>query len=234
MLHGWFVGATGFPVPNAVIGAFDILAWQLLWVLGLWIGATYAQTQCAPAFPGWIVALAAVYALVAFVWRHAVGQVPFGDDWVLNLIWDKWVLGPLRVLNVFALIVLVVRFRDAFARLPRLRVLETLGKASLPVFCAHLVVALLALALFGEPTPARSWWFDTGSWRPPSPSSMRSPGSARRWIVTRTPCALGSRSARRRGPRAVVGQAARSLPSPTAGRPRPGRTAPSRERPGGR
>lgn len=162
LLHGWFVGATGFPVPNAAIGAFDILAWQLLWVLGLWIGATYAQTRRPPAFPGWIVALAAAYALVAFVWRHAVGQVPFGDDWVLNMVWDKWVLGPLRVLDLFALLVLVVRFRDTFARLPRLRVLETLGTASLPVFCAHLVVALLALALFGEPTPARSWWFDTG------------------------------------------------------------------------
>ena len=162
LLHGWFVAVTAFPVPNAAIGAFDILAWQLLWVLGLWMGATYARTKKAPVFPDWTVAVAAAYALVAFVWRHAIGQVPFGDDWVLNAIWDKWLLGPLRLLDLFALVILAVRFRDALARMPRLRVLETLGTASLPVFCAHLVVALLALALFGEPTPVRSWWFDAG------------------------------------------------------------------------
>jgi hypothetical protein len=162
LLHLAFVHATKFPVPNAAIGAFDILAWQLLWVLGLWIGATYAKTRRAPVFPAWAVAVAAVWALVCFVWRHAVGQVPFGDDWVLNAIFDKWLLGPLRLLDLFALLILAVHFRDAFARLPRIRVLETLGTASLPVFCAHLVVALLALALFGEPTPERSWWFDTG------------------------------------------------------------------------
>jgi hypothetical protein len=161
LVHGWFVTATGFPLPNAAIGAFDIFAWQLLWVLGLWMGATHAKTKQAPAFPDWTVAVAAVYAAGAFAWRHAIGQVPFGDDWVLNMIWDKWLLGPLRLLNLFALLILVVRFRDALARLPRLRVLETLGTASLPVFCAHLVVALLALALFGEPNVERSWWFDT-------------------------------------------------------------------------
>ena len=162
LLHGAFVAATGFPVPNAAIGAFDILAWQLLWVLGLWIGATFCETKRAPVFPGWAVAVAAAYALVALVWRHVIGQVPFGDDWVLNAVWDKWTLGPLRLLDLFALLVLAVHFRDAIGRLPRLRVLETLGTASLPVFCAHLVVALLALAVFGEPTTARSWWFDVG------------------------------------------------------------------------
>jgi peptidoglycan/LPS O-acetylase OafA/YrhL len=39
--------------------------------------------------------------------------------------------------------------------LPRLRVLETLGRASLPVFCAHLVVALTALTVFGKASDPR-------------------------------------------------------------------------------
>ncbi|WP_200847448.1 OpgC domain-containing protein, partial [Microbacterium sp. 18062] len=56
----------------------------------------------------------------------------------------------LRVLNLFALLVLAIRFGPALmARLPRMRWLETLGRASLPVFCAHLVVVLLVLGWFG-------------------------------------------------------------------------------------
>jgi hypothetical protein len=39
--------------------------------------------------------------------------------------------------------------------LPRVQILETLGRAALPVFCTHLVVALLALALFGSVRPDR-------------------------------------------------------------------------------
>jgi peptidoglycan/LPS O-acetylase OafA/YrhL len=38
--------------------------------------------------------------------------------------------------------------------------LETMGAASLPVFCAHLVLVLLALALLGETNPDRPMWID--------------------------------------------------------------------------
>lgn len=69
---------------------------------------------------------------------------------------DKWHLGPMRLINVLALVVLLMHFAPWLKRtLPRVRVLETLGKAALPVFCAHLVVALLALALFGSLRPDR-------------------------------------------------------------------------------
>jgi peptidoglycan/LPS O-acetylase OafA/YrhL len=46
------------------------------------------------------------------------------------------------------------------ARLPRLPWLETLGAASLPVFCAHLMIVLLVLALFGANPQERAWWID--------------------------------------------------------------------------
>ena len=44
--------------------------------------------------------------------------------------------------------------------LPRSAVLETLGRAALPVFCAHLVAVLLALALVGAAAPERPWGVD--------------------------------------------------------------------------
>src|SRR6266852_2116239 len=38
-LHAHVVRLTGFQIPLNEMGAFDLLAWQFLWAIGLWIGA---------------------------------------------------------------------------------------------------------------------------------------------------------------------------------------------------
>jgi peptidoglycan/LPS O-acetylase OafA/YrhL len=100
-----------------------------------------------------------------------VGQVPFPDiaagagtlAAAVNASFDKWHLGPLRLLNLAALVVLVLQHGPALAaRMPRPRALELLGRASLPVFSAHLLLVLLALAFFGAAHDGRSWWVDGG------------------------------------------------------------------------
>lgn len=154
---------THLPVPFTATGSFDFLAWQFLWVLGLWLGATQAEPDPPDVvFPRWMVGTAIALAATGLVWRHAVGQVPFPSaDLGLNLMFDKWHLGPLRVLNLLALMLLTMHFAPWLShRLPRWRVLETLGAASLPVFCAHLVLVLLALSFVGESQPGRPWWID--------------------------------------------------------------------------
>ena len=96
-------------------------------------------------------------------WRHhgIHGQAPFGGDVELNLLFDKWQLGPLRLLNLAVLGIVAVRFGPAFMRrIPRLHALEDMGRASLPVFCAHLVAVLLVLAVYGDSQTARPWWGD--------------------------------------------------------------------------
>ncbi len=155
---GWF----DMPLKYQDMGAFEILAWQFLWTLGLWMGAMHSQPDHAPThFPRWMVGVALVFAFSAFAWRHVVGQVPMPDNPGVNLMFDKWQLGPLRLINVLALLLLAMHFSPWLKRhLPRWRVLETLGKAALPVFCAHLVLALLSLALFGTPRPDRPWSVD--------------------------------------------------------------------------
>jgi hypothetical protein len=161
VLYEGVVHLTGLPIPLAETGAFHILAWQLLWMLGLWMGASHARGTAVTVFPSWLVACAAAVAVTGFVWRHAVGQAPFLGDVALNMLFDKWQLGPLRLLNLLALVALAIHFGPWLStHLPRLGVLETLGAASLPVFCAHLVVALLALTAFGEPRPGRPWMLD--------------------------------------------------------------------------
>jgi hypothetical protein len=165
-LYEAVAAGTGLPLPPLhQTGSFHVLAWQLLWVIGLWMGAERSVQPPRPplVFPRWLLGTAMAIAAVGFVWRHAVGQVPIPHDPGLNMVFDKWQLAPMRMLNLFALLVLTMHFAPWMARhLPRLRFLETMGAASLPVFCAHLVLALLALALFGAPTPTRSWGIDIG------------------------------------------------------------------------
>lgn len=151
------------PVPFRQTGAFAFVAWQFLWVIGLWMGAGEASGQPAQPvpFPRWAVATALAYATVHLVWRHAVGQVPFPAGSALNAAYDKWHLGPLRLIDTMALVVLAMHYGPALARrLPRMRVLEVLGAASLPVFCAHLVLAMLALAMFGAANRDRPFSLD--------------------------------------------------------------------------
>jgi peptidoglycan/LPS O-acetylase OafA/YrhL len=69
---------------------------------------------------------------------------------MITMLLDKWRLGPLRLLNFLALAIVTIRFAPALQRTIRWRPLELLGAASLPVFCAHLVAVLFALALVGD------------------------------------------------------------------------------------
>lgn len=142
------------PVPFNETGAFVMWSWQFLWMLGLWMGATRNDPNAAAfKFPRWSVLVALALAIFLMGWRHLVGQVPFhpeGPYSVFNLWFDKWSLGPLRMINLFALMVLAIHYGPRLARhMPRQRWLEALGSASLAVFCAHLVLVLTVLVGLG-------------------------------------------------------------------------------------
>jgi hypothetical protein len=162
MFYETLVAPTKLPVPLPETGAFDIFAWQFLWVFGLWLGSSHAVG--APVqprrFPTALVVAAALFAGVCLVWRHAVGQQPFPQATEWNFVFDKWRLAPLRLIDFFALLVLTMHFGDALKRLPRVPALETLGAQALPVFCAHLVIVLLVLATLGPIDPQRPWALD--------------------------------------------------------------------------
>jgi len=162
-LYATLVFVTDLQVPYKETGAFETFAWQFLWVLGLWMGMLTAtgQMKNRKPFPLALIAACVGIAIPLLIWRHIAGQVPVGGESVINHLFDKWHLGPLRLINFFALLVLVMHFGDWLkTHVPRMRFLETLGAASLPVFCMHLVVVLLALSMFGESTPERSVWID--------------------------------------------------------------------------
>ncbi|MDB5930821.1 MAG: putative rane protein [Polaromonas sp.] len=166
-LRAWVYDASvklaGLAVPFHETGAFAAFSWQLLWMLGLWMGASRSVPAPRPfTFARPVVWLAVAVALIGLVWRHSVGQGPFPGNEPLNLLlFDKWLLAPLRLFDLFALMVVTIRFGPALVRrLPRLRFLETLGAASLPVFCMQLVIVLLVLTFFGANPQLHPWWTD--------------------------------------------------------------------------
>jgi hypothetical protein len=145
--------ALHIPVPYDETGSFDTFSWQFLWFFGMWMGASRSAPDARPfVFPTWILGMAVAVAAGCFAWRHLgpTGQAPFGDDAGFNLLFDKWRLGPLRLVNLAALCIVAIRFGPPLlARLPRPRWLEDMGSASLPVFCAHLVAVFVVVSLTG-------------------------------------------------------------------------------------
>jgi hypothetical protein len=145
----------GWPVPYSQTGAFALLAWQLLWLVGLRAGAlnaaAAAETRRSDTrWSGPVIWTAALLAALFFVWRHVTGQMPFGAEAALNALFDKWHLGPLRLLNFAVLAVIVVHGRRVLAAWAEHSSIATLGRASLTVFVAHLVVCLALLATVGD------------------------------------------------------------------------------------
>lgn len=58
----------------------------------------------------WAVVLAVGLALTGLVWRHLIGQSPFPNLPMRDWLFEKWRLGPLRILNLFAMMALVLHF----------------------------------------------------------------------------------------------------------------------------
>jgi hypothetical protein len=72
---------------------------------------------------------------------------------VLGLSLDKWQIGPLRMINLFAFSCLVYWSRKYLTQVVLVEPFLTLGKASLEVFCAHIFFVFVGLALlYGEVT----------------------------------------------------------------------------------
>jgi hypothetical protein len=149
--HNFVVHITHLSIPLQESGAFNLFAWQAVWIAGLWIGAKSATGEVPlRQVPRWAVVVSAAVCLffigVRYGWLgpHLVQQA-FG----LQL--DKWQIGPLRVLNLIAFTIVAYGLRKYVWLLVAREPLLTLGKASLHVFCAHVFFVFVGLALlYGE------------------------------------------------------------------------------------
>ncbi len=153
-IHSHMVPSAGFQIPLNEMGAFDLLAWQFLWAVGLWIGADCPASVSNVLTSKMSVIAALSVAAGVFLLRHPLLHVQFNGALWSALI-DKWHLGGLRLLDFSSLAILFAVSRSWLARWLTIPPLVSLGKASLEVFSAHLLFCFAAISLVGRGTHLR-------------------------------------------------------------------------------
>jgi hypothetical protein len=147
LVHNLIVQITHLQIPLQESGAFNLFAWQGVWVVGLWLGAMSAtQSEPLRKVPGWLAAVSAAVCLffigIRFGWLG-----PHLTQQALGLKLDKWQIGPLRLINLTTFTIVVYWLEKYLVKLVSIEPFLTLGKASLKVFCAHIFFVFAGLAL---------------------------------------------------------------------------------------
>jgi hypothetical protein len=153
LLHNGVVHVTHLPIPLQETGAFNLFAWQGVWVGGLWLGAKSVQGPSPLArVQGYVVAMCGVACAFFLGVRHGwLGAYLTQES--LGIALDKWQIGPIRLINLIAFVLVCYWMRRYILRLVAVEPFLTLGKASLQVFCAHVFFVFIALALLYEDVP---------------------------------------------------------------------------------
>ncbi len=156
--HNFVVHLTHLPIPLQETGAFDLFAWQWVWIMGMWLGGKSATTGMPLRFvPRWGVALSGAVCAFFIGVRHGWLGLHLNQS-ALGMHLDKWHVGPLRALNLMAFAVLAYWGRALVKKVVEREPLLTLGKASLEVFCAHLVFVFAGLALLYDDVQQLHGW----------------------------------------------------------------------------
>jgi hypothetical protein len=158
MVYNWLTHAFGLRVPLNEMGAFDLWAWQLWWLVGLWLGVHWATSDLH--FDRWakklaVIVPAAVIA-VGFMTLRYVQLTTDLDFGKFAPLFDKWEFGVARIFDFTAVAAIAIRFRSLLKPLA-IRPLVMLGQASLPVFCVHLLCVFFALTVMGNNAMLTGW-----------------------------------------------------------------------------
>ena len=142
-------------IPLNEMGSFDLWAWQFLWIAGIWLGVRWGRGDLA--IETWAkrgLIPAAVIASAMFELRRAIYHgLQLGP---YEFLFDKWHLGPLRVLNFMAVAAMLIVAQSVLKPLA-IRPLVLLGQSSLQVFCVHLLFCFAGLTLLGNAAMLSRW-----------------------------------------------------------------------------
>ena len=134
-------------LPFVQLGPFDLLAWQLLWVGGLFIGQRFLENKALLPTPHLLRPLLVLSAIAFLFWRWisiTSGPDPITQTWLF----DRWHLGPLRLINFAVAASVTSTFLKYLNRweVP-LRPLFLIGRHMLPVFCSQICLSVLLIGL---------------------------------------------------------------------------------------
>jgi hypothetical protein len=132
-------------LPFVQLGPFDLLAWQLLWVGGLFIGQRFLENKSLLPTPHLLRPLFLLSAIAFLFWRWSAisrGYDPVTQTWLL----DKWHLGPLRLINFSVAASVTATFLKYLNRWEApLRPFLLIGRHMLPVFCSQICLSVLLI-----------------------------------------------------------------------------------------
>ncbi|MGA7219560.1 MAG: OpgC domain-containing protein [Candidatus Sulfotelmatobacter sp.] len=94
-------------IPLNEMGSFDLWAWQFLWFVGVWLGVRWAQESLPiETWARWAAVPAGIIAVFCFVIRREVVHgLALGTS---EFLFDKWHLGPIRLLDFAAVAALLI------------------------------------------------------------------------------------------------------------------------------
>ncbi|MDP9340239.1 MAG: OpgC domain-containing protein [Acidobacteriota bacterium] len=142
-------------IPLNEMGSFDLWAWQFLWIAGIWFGVRWGKGNLrVEAWARRVVIPAALIVCVGFVLRHEISRgLQLG---LAEFLFDKWHLGPLRLLNFAAGATLLI-FAQSILKPLAIRPLVMMGQCSLQVFCVHLLFCFAGITLMGNASMLSGW-----------------------------------------------------------------------------
>jgi hypothetical protein len=142
-------------IPLNEMGSFDLWAWQFLWFVGVWLGVRWAQENLA--IESWArraAVPAAMVAVLCFVLRRKIAHgLALG---ALEFLFDKWHLGPVRMLD-FAAVAALLILSQPITKMAAIKPLVLMGQSSLQVFCVHLFFCFAGLTLMGNASMLNGW-----------------------------------------------------------------------------
>jgi hypothetical protein len=141
-IQDWLIKGTE-DVAFIHFGPFDLFSWQLIWIGGLIFGRSLQERKPALQMPRAAEFALLLVAIGFLVWRWICIYVdvdPSRTSWFL----DKWHLGPLRVLNFFAVAWFAGKLLPHLRKWTlALRPIGAVGEHMLPIFSTQVCVSIL-------------------------------------------------------------------------------------------
>ena len=132
-------------LPFVQLGPFDLLAWQFLWIGGLFIGQRFLENKALLPTPHMLRPLLVLSAIAFLFWRWisiTIGPDPITQTWLF----DKWHLGPLRLINFALAASVTATFLKYLNRWEApLRPFLLIGRHMLPVFCSQICLSVVLI-----------------------------------------------------------------------------------------
>ena len=154
-LYSILAHRAGLQIPLNEMGAFNLWAWQFLWILGIWCGVRWAKDDLPAeklARRMWMPAGVIVTALIALRYAQIYGL----DLGRFSPLFDKWSFGVMRPIDFAAAAILLIRFRAVVKPLA-IRPLVLMGQSSLQVFCTHFFFCFLGVGMLGTAERIFGW-----------------------------------------------------------------------------